>query len=459
MNKEINILSNLLEFVTEFKFENLGKDIINVVQMSFIDTLAVTLAGADEECSKILQKTYLKFKETEGIPILGTPFSSTPEIAALLNGTSSHALDLDDTGASTQGHPSAIIWSTIWAFMDEKTNDKDIISSYVIGVEVMSKLSRALPKLHLKGWHPSSVIGIVAATVSVSYLLKLNKDKMAYAIGLATSMSSGLVCNFGSMTKPFHIGKASSNAVQAVKLAQNNFTSSINILDDKNKSFLTSIFGKDEVNYTELIKPWKHPLAINKFGLNFKRYPCCALTHRSLDIMLELLSLNNIDTSLIEKVICRVPPRATKVLFYKYPNKGLEGKFCMPFVLSCALKFKKVTPSMFTDNLVVDKELLSLISLIDFDEHEDWIDGENDWRPDIVKIILKDKSVYQGECVYPKGHAKRPMDLENLSLKFIDLSKNILSKDKQTKILDLVIKLGTNDNTYSEIMSILRSCK
>src|SRR5262249_34000746 len=137
-----------------------------------------------------------------------------PELA-LVYGTAAHALDFDDTALS--GHPSAILVPTILAEAQEVGADGEaMIVAYVVGYEVWAELiGRDKDQHHGKGWHPTAVFGAIAAAAASASLRKLNESQSANAIGIAASLASGVVANFGSMTKPFQVGHAAQSGITA----------------------------------------------------------------------------------------------------------------------------------------------------------------------------------------------------------------------------------------------------
>mgnify|MGYP000555957445 CR=1 FL=1 len=144
----------------------------------------------------------------------------------LMPRTVPYALDFDDVALS--GHPSTVL---VPAIMAEsyilQSSGKEALLAYVVGYEVWAELiSRESDQYHLKGWHPTGVLGAVATAAAAAYLHKLNAEQAGRAMAIAASMSSGLVANFGTMTKPFHAGRAASHGLEAVRLAKLGLTSS-----------------------------------------------------------------------------------------------------------------------------------------------------------------------------------------------------------------------------------------
>ncbi|MEO5863086.1 MAG: MmgE/PrpD family protein, partial [Burkholderiales bacterium] len=75
------------------------------------------------------------------------------------------------------------------------------------------------------------VFGTLAAAAAVANLRRPDVQRSRHAIGIAASMASGLVANFGAMTKPFHAGRAASSGVEAVRLAMHGMTAAADAIE------------------------------------------------------------------------------------------------------------------------------------------------------------------------------------------------------------------------------------
>jgi len=452
-------IEKICQKIVDLDIGLLPEEILEVVKISIADTVGVTVLGSQEPCVGIIKKTLLVEKFDIGSSLIGLAKFDKLSIynAALVNGVSAHALDFDDTGASTQSHPSAVLLPSLFSLAEYKNySGSKIIEAYVAGVEFFSRLSKTVPMLHLKGWHPSSVLGTVASAVACSKLLNLNSSQIINAIALSCTQSSGLVVNFGTMSKPFHIGMASSNGLLAAMLAKNGFRASSSVFEG-NFSFFNTISGNIQDNISEYFSDFGTNFYLLNPGLNIKQYPSCSLSHRSIDIVLNLCKINTINFNDIKSIICRSTPRAKKILYYQTVNNPLEGKFCMPFLLACAVVDNKVIPDSFSEKKVKDTEIIDIMNKVDFDIHSDWKDGVDDWRPDIVSIIMKDNTIYEGSLVYPKGHAKNPLSWTEIEEKYYNCVKNNLNKNQYEKSIKLIKKFEELKNLDELFVNITKN--
>src|SRR3546814_5230237 len=62
---------------------------------------------------------------------------TTADYAALLNATSAHSLDYDDT--SGESHPSAVLFPALLAVGEPFATGKDVLSAYIAGYEIWTR--------------------------------------------------------------------------------------------------------------------------------------------------------------------------------------------------------------------------------------------------------------------------------------------------------------------------------
>lgn len=430
-------VEQIADFVISTEYKDLSEKSIETIKRCFLDSLGVMIAGAGTDIHKVLESYSTKYlgKGTIGIP--NTSLSLLPQDAAFYFGVLLHALDYDDTGAFTQGHPSAPVFPVIYTLINsEAISGEEAIVAYAIGIEVLSRLSRSMPMLHLKGWHPTGVLGPVVAAVTAAKLLRLNKEEMIHAIGIACSQAAGLVQNFGTMTKPFHAGNATSNGLRAALLAKEGLTASKDALNG-NLGFLKTYFSGDDTKENEFLLDFGQPLVVDTPGINYKRYASCALTHRSIDGAMELAEQHQIAAESIDSVICETSPRALKVLFYTNPQAELEAKFSMQYVLAAALKYKDVGPKQFNEQNIKDPGLRELMSKIIVKVHDDWTDGD-DWRADKVTIRLLDGTEYTTLIQFPKGNAAKPLTWAELEDKFRNCVNGALNETAVQQVIETI---------------------
>ncbi len=283
----------------------------------------------------------------------------TPETAALINGVAAHVLDYDDV--SLDGHPSAVLVPAILAQGEASgSSGAEMLTAYIAGFEVWAELLvREGVPLHRKGWHPTAVLGPVAAAAACAKLRGLDAKGAATAMAIAASMSSGLVANFGTMTKSFQVGRAAQSGVIAARLAQAGLTASLDALEHPAGLLMAlSPDGKPELDraFGAAEKEW-HILG---HGLNIKRYPICYATHRSIDAALDLVERYDLNPGQVERIHVSTGKTQLLMLRNSAPQTGLEAKFSMQFAMAAALVARHVGLQELTDDFVRRPEVQAL---------------------------------------------------------------------------------------------------
>ena len=222
--------------------------------------------------------------------VFGHGFGAPAGEAALVNGTSAHALDFDDVNMSMRGHPSVPLLPAVLA-LGEKigSSGRELIDAFVLGFEVECKLGRVIGAAHYAlGWHATSTLGTLGAAAACARLLRLDMERTQIALGIAASLASGVRQNFGTMTKPLHAGWAARNGVIAATLADRGFTADSAAIEGES-GLLHAASGGARLNSRALASlgdPWE----IVSPGIGVKLYPCCYATHRAIDAALEIVA-------------------------------------------------------------------------------------------------------------------------------------------------------------------------
>lgn len=191
---------------------------------ALLDWAAVTVAGSREPLAAMLVG---EFGAASGpCTIVATGRRAAPHDAALVNGATGHALDYDDVNFMMHGHPTAPVAPVALALGEAlgKTGCQ-VIDAFIAGTEVECRIGAMAGYGHYdKGFHATGTMGTFGAAAAASHLLGLNAQQTANALGMAATQAAGLKSMFGTMTKPFHAGKAAMNGLMAARLAARGFT-------------------------------------------------------------------------------------------------------------------------------------------------------------------------------------------------------------------------------------------
>ncbi|MGE4049159.1 MAG: MmgE/PrpD family protein [Acetobacteraceae bacterium] len=409
---------HLGQFVADLSPNRLPEEAARIARMGFIDCIGTMIAGRREDCVRIMTDV-LNPGDGPATLTFGPRKSPAPE-AAWINGTAAHALDYDDVGL--RGHPSTVLVPAILAEAEALgASGADMITAYVAGYEVWAELFRRdSGLLHQKGWHPTGLYGAVGAAAACAKLRKLDAEKSAMAIALGGSQSSGLMSNFGSMTKPFHAGKAAHAGIMAARLAEAGFTANTDALEHP-QGFLHAISPKGDEDRTSAPRAGNE-WAILTEGLGIKKYPTCYCTHRAIDCVLDLVDGTPIKADEVKKVTVNISDYFATVLRNHQPDTGLAAKFSMEFAMASGIVAKRVGLRELTDEFVQRSDIQALmrkVEIVTTTEYDPDLPGAA--PHDLVTVELADGRTVAGEPVRrATGHASRPLSDTQLYDKFAD---------------------------------------
>jgi 2-methylcitrate dehydratase PrpD len=403
-------------FLADMGQRPLPPEALQPVRAGFTDCVAVMIAGRNEPVSRIVAASVGAMVRDDRVLLEGI---AAPN-AALAYGTAAHALDYDDTGLS--GHPSAVLVPAIIAeAVETGASGERMARAYIAGYEVWGELiGRDRDQHHLKGWHPSAVFGTVAAAAASAVLRGFDASKAATAVGVSASMSGGVVANFGTMTKPFQVGRAAQSGLQAARLAEAGFTAAPDVFEHK-LGFLRAISPNRAVDTdspAKLGQEWR----ILEHGVNIKLYPVCYGAHRILDAMIDVVRGNALAADDIAAVEAEMGETQAAILRNQRPQTALDAKFSAQFALAAAAITGRCGMSEVSDAFVQRPDVQAFLPKVSVTPIMEKSEAEPAHSPfDRVRVTLRDNRAIQSEpVVYPRGHFKNPVGADALWGKFAD---------------------------------------
>jgi 2-methylcitrate dehydratase PrpD len=426
------LTEQIAAFVANPGWSSVNPEALGIIRSGFIDTAATMLAGRDEPVTELL-RAHVRAKRagsSEASLLLGEERASTTD-AALVNGAAGHALDYDDVALS--GHPSTVLVPGVLAAGEALgASGLDVLRAYLVGYEVWAELiGRDADLYHTKGWHPTGVFGTVAVAAAVANLHKLDQATARSALAIAASMSSGLTANFGTMTKPFHAGRAAANGIEAVQLAVAGMTAAADAFEHHG-GFLVALSPKGRVDRERPVKLGQQ-LALLEHGLSIKKYPMCYATHRVIDGVLDLVQKHDVKPFDVARVEASVGMAQAGMLRNHAPVTGLEAKFSLEFAVASSIVARKVGLEELTDGFVNRPEVREAMSKLTTQPVDTRCPIEPGFAfTDRVVVSLQDgRKLDSGDIRFARGNAKLPLRLEDLRTKFMDCARGVTHLDAE----------------------------
>ena len=408
-------ITDFLIEVSDSSFSSSSKDIFKIC---LADWISVSIAANDNEVSRVILSLLEDNKESNDAFVFGTKLYASPRTAALINGTISHALDYDDTHFDYLGHPSVVVISAALAIADKyKLDFNQFMKAAIIGMEVSCRIGVWLGRDHYRsGFHITSTAGIFGATIANSILLNLPKDKIINAIGIASSHSSGLKVQFGTMVKPYHAGMAASSSIESVLLAKNGMVSSSNAIDC-NQGFGAT--HNAEFNYDVFKSLGKKFIFEN---LTHKFHACCHGTHSTIEALLYLKNKFKINIENVDNIDIFIHPQYLNICNILLPQTGLEAKFSYKMITSMVMNgINTSIVDSFSDDICRDKNIISFMQIVNIYPSKEILETSSK-----VRIKTKSKNTFTYE--YDLNNLKNINDRKNkMNVKTSSLLGNKMS--------------------------------
>lgn len=443
----MTIALDIARKINGMQYGNLPAQAIYWAKVGIIDTIGAALAGVNEPCVEIVERISGVDKTCKGpCLVFGGSKRVRPLDATLINGTAAHALDYDDSSKTMSGHPSAVIVPPVVALGEEiDASGKRVIEAYVAGFETGTGIGRGVNFYHYeKGWHPTATLGIFGAAAACGRLLKLSDEQLATALSICVSLAAGVKANFGSMTKPLHVGTAGRNGLFAVLLARGGFTASDDAFE-QSQGFFELFNGPGNYTASKITANWGNPLDIIKTGISIKQYPCVYSTHAAVDAVILLRNQCFLDHNQISEVEVCMHHRRLLPHTMRPATSGLNAKFSLPYIIARALIDGRLMIEHFEGEAYAEPTVQVLMNKIRTKPH---FDDDKDHSASVT-VTLKDGTQKSEYVVAPRGRGpEHPLSDEYLKLKFENCASRLLpmhrveSLYRQLKQLERLDSIG-----------------
>lgn len=415
-----NFTEELSEFLVRISYDDLPADLIKMARNAMIDSHAAILSGYGEDVSDLSYQWVSEQSGASHSTILGYNLKTTVSLAAFMHGIMGHSIDYDDVFPPLRGHPSLLVYSAVLSVAEfENISGRNMLLAFSVGTEVMSKIGMSLnPSHYLKGWHSTSTLGVIGASVAVGKLYNFNKEQFKTLLGLVSSFMSGVRKNFGTMTKSLHVGNASRIGVESVQMVRMGMTASHDTFDNPGGVF--ELYSDEQLDMnlgSTFGKPW----SMIEPGYHIKKYPCCYATHRFIDATENALFNHKIEIKKIKKIECIGSKGSFAPLLKTLPKTGLEAKFSVEYAVAATLIDGKISIKSFTDLNVNRENIIEIMEKVEMIEDEGIEENRGKGINGYVKMNIHfTDGVIEEKVINGKGSAKNPLSDAEIKEKFLD---------------------------------------
>jgi 2-methylcitrate dehydratase PrpD len=371
--------------------------------------------------------------------------------AALVNGTSIHAFELDDYHQAKL-HPGAVVIPAAVAMAEKLgSSGEQLVTAIAAGYEVMIRSSLALnpSAARLRGWHLTGVCGPFGAAAACASLLKLNEEQTAWALGLGGTQGSGLWAfnADGTMSKRFHAGRAAQSGVMAAELAALGFTGPTQIYEFHDGGVLKAF--SDASDPAPLTRDLGSVFHLD--ATSIKPYSCCGSTHSYVDAALELRRRLGTPWDAKRPVKLGMAKVVDVQCGFDYvPSSALNAQMSMRYVVAATLMEGQALPPQFSDSKIADPALTGLAERIQC-AHDPALDKLYPQRF-AAWIAAEDKGQWlRVDVLDPLGSPANPVDRQGVIAKFRGINPKLPVDAIAAAVFDI------ERRTVRELLALLKA--
>lgn len=443
---ELKTTAAAADFVEGIRFDRIPAEAIRIGTRCLLDGLGLYVAGSDEHAVGMLADEAEQMGGRPEALLLGRGSTSVPApMAARVLGTAGHAHDWDDSQVSCDPahiyglltHPTipALTGALVTAQKLGGIDGKAFMLAFLTGFEVECKISEwMLPQHYLRGMHSSGAVGTFGAYAAAAKLMGLKGENLRSGFGIAASMASGIRCNFGTMTKPLHVGRAAENGVTAAQLAGRGFTADPDALDGPWGFYAVHGGG---VRAEKATQGFGRTWSIVDPGVSIKPYPCGVLTHPTIDLMLKLVTEHDVASDEIDAVRVHAGTNILNPIRYPIAANHLQAKFSLPAALAMIALRRKAGKREFSDAFVASapmQEMQQRISTV-FDAGIEKM-GFDRMRSRMVIRLKNGRAIEGWADERYRGGPENPLSDGDLEAKVRSCCEGVLDEARQTALID-----------------------
>ncbi len=451
----MSVAEKIADKIIHTRYGDLPLEAVHWAKVAILDTLGVTVAGSREPLSQIVREVLSEEGGRPECTVLGLDIKTSIQNAAWANGVLSHALDYDDISNTLGGHPSVPVLPPLLALAERRAfAGKEFLLAYAVGFETECKIGRGVNFVHYdRGWHPTSTLGIFGAAAASAKLLGLSVTDCSRALAMAASMASGIKANFGTMTKPLHIGQAARNGLLATLLASKGFSASLEAFEAR-QGFCNVYNGEGQYRLEAMTERWGEPFDLVQPGVAIKQYPCCGSTHSAIDALLSLVRTQDLKPEDVVCVEAAIHVRRLVHVNRPAPKSGLEGKFSLQYCLARVLLERQVKLSHFRDDTIDEPQVRKIMEKIKVAPHPrmEWKSTEHFGAEVSVELRNGEKIKALQERAVGRG-PEIPLPQSLLKAKFLDCWSQVFPRATGAEVIDKVETLETLADTRTLFQS------
>ncbi|MEM9140608.1 MAG: MmgE/PrpD family protein [Pseudomonadota bacterium] len=415
----------------------LPSEALAAARLCLLDWYGAAIAGANEAPAQALRRA---LPSTGKARLIADGAPSCPRTAALINGTASHTVEVDDIYRPGLYHPGVVTIPAALALAEtESTDGGALLDAIAVGYEVGNRIAEAVNPAHYAYWHTTATVGHFGAAAAAARILRLDPDQTAHALATAATMAAGLRQAFSAdaMAKPLHAGRAAEAGVLAALAAREGVTGVSDMLEGE-RGFAAAMVGT--VDWASALRDLGKGWTITR--TTPKAHACCGHCFAPLDAVQHLMDEHHLQPDAIAAIEISTYRAALDICGNPMPRTAAEGRFSLPWCAAVMATQGAVTPASFSDDAMASERTRALATLVTLSVDDGAEARFPHARSATVRIKLKDGAALAHDRATRKGDPDDPLSEAELQAKFHHLADPVVGTAAAINLAEMVRALG-----------------
>ena len=456
------ITQEFADMIVSTKLDDIEHKVIEKAKYIVLDYIGNLIGSKISDTAKPSIRLAEKLGGEKECTIIGSNKKVSAMNAVLANAMGGYSFDFVDDHNDSVAHPSPAT-IPVSLNMSEKYNlsGKEFLEAFIVGNEVIARAGSAyLGDMPKQSFHPTAVLGTMGATASASKVMRLNKEELINAQGIAiNSMAGGLYAwnSYNNNSKRVNAAQPARNGILASMMAKEGITGPIDVYEGRFGAF----------NAFSYNKKWDSTQALRKLGKEWqfsnssiKPYPACRYAGGNIDACLKLMNENGIKIENIESIVfASQKPQIDNIMLpmkdKKNPKNMVEMQHSLPYCGAIALKRKRFNVEDLNTENLNDPEIKRLMSITDYKIDKELNEKYPKSYSTSVIVSLNNGLEYKSVIDYPLGDWRNPVSNEFVKDKFRSLAKEgINNESRLEEIIDFILNIE-NKKCIKDLMRLI----
>lgn len=276
--------------------------------------------------------------------------------AAFANACAAHAFEQDSLRFPGAGvHPGAVLVPAVAAACQEAgASGERALLAFVAACEVLFRIGAASRhSSEALGFHAPGLTGPYGAAIAAGLIYGLDAGQLAHALGIAGSMSGGLLAftkaRRGATVKRLHMGRASEAGIVAARLAAEGYGGPETILEGRYGFLDVYCREADPALLTDgLGSRWE------SLKICIKRYPCHVTAQPAMQRLRGLMAEHGFGGEDVARLGLECSPKVASHHDIREPGDVMKAQYSVPFCVALALYRDPENPDSFDESALRD---------------------------------------------------------------------------------------------------------